>query len=249
VDRATVGAITETTYAVPHFFVDLHAPSSPVPVGFWRSVGDSHGIFMIETLVDELAERAGRDPLEFRLAHLEGDERGRTALERAATEAGWGGPLPEGWARGIASSFDDAVNRRTYVAMVADISSDRDRLRIERIVAAVDCGVVVNPNVVTAQIEGSVSFALSTVLRNRITLEDGAVAQSNFHDFEPTRLREMPPVEVHLIASDAHPAGIGEAGVAPVAPAIANAVAALTGRRLRSLPLPLHEVGLAGETP
>lgn len=247
VDRASVGAITETTYAVPDFFVDLHAPSSPVTVGFWRSVGDSHGIFMIETLMDELAERAGRDPLEFRLSHLRDDERGRATLERAATEAGWGEPLPEGWARGLASSFDDAVNRRTYVAMVVDVSSAGGRLRVERIVAAVDCGVVVNPNVVTAQIEGSVSFALSTVLRNRITLEDGAVVQSNFHDFEPTRLREMPSVEVHLVSSDAHPAGIGEAGVGPVAPAVANAVAALTGRRMRSLPLPLHEVGLGGE--
>ncbi|MEJ2539191.1 MAG: xanthine dehydrogenase family protein molybdopterin-binding subunit [Gemmatimonadota bacterium] len=244
VDRASVGAITETTYTVPDLFVDVHAPTSPVPVGFWRSVGDSHGIFMIETLMDELAERAGRDPLEFRLAQLGGDARARATLERAAREAGWGDPVPEGWARGLASSFDDTVNRRTYVAMVVDVSSDQGRLRVERVVAAVDCGVVVNPNVVSAQIEGSVSFALSTVLRNEITLADGAVVQSNFHDFEPTRLREMPPVEVHFIASDAHPAGIGEAGVAPVAPAVTNAVAALTGRRFRSLPLPLDEVGL-----
>jgi isoquinoline 1-oxidoreductase beta subunit len=245
VDRASAGGIVETTYAVPHFHVDLHAPTSPVPVGFWRSVGDGHTIFMIETLMDELAERAGRDPVEFRLAHLPDDERARAVLERAAAEGGWGEALPAGRARGVAISFDDAVNRRTYVALATEVSLEEGRLRIERVVAAVDCGVVVNPNVVAAQIEGSISFAVSTVLRNRITLRDGMVMQSNFHDFEPTRLAEMPRVEVHLVASDGPPSGIGEAGVAPLAPSVANAVAALTGRRFRSLPLPLDELSTA----
>jgi isoquinoline 1-oxidoreductase beta subunit len=242
VDRASAGGIMETTYTVPDFRVDLHAPSSPVTVGFWRSVGDGHTIFMIETLMDELAERAGRDPVEFRLAHLPDDPRARAVLERAAREGGWGEPPPRGRARGVATSFDDVSDRRTYVALTAEVRLDEERLRIERVVAAVDCGVVINPNIVAAQIEGSISFAVSTVLRNQITLRDGAVVQSNFHDFEPTRLAEMPEVEVHFVDSDGPPSGIGEAGVAPLAPAVANAVAVLTGRRFRSLPLPLHEL-------
>lgn len=242
VDRATAGGIQETTYAVPHLRVDIHAPTSPVPVGFWRSVGDGHTIFMIETLMDELAERAGRDPVEFRLAHLPDDARARAVLEKATREAGWGTTLPEGRARGVATSFDDVSDRRTYVALVAEVRIEEERLHIERVVAAVDCGIVINPNVVAAQIEGSISFAVSTVLRNRITLRDGAVVQSNFHDFEPTRFVEMPEVEVHFVPSEGPPSGIGEAGVAPLAPAVANAVAALTGRRFRALPLPLDEL-------
>ena len=236
-DRGAIGGIAETPYRIPSFRVEAHSPRSPVPVGFWRSVADQHSGFVLETLVDELAHRAGRDPLEYRLAHLPDDPRQRAVLERAAAEAGWGETLPEGRGRGVAAIFDDAVRRRTYVAMVAEVSRTGDRLRVERIVAAVDCGVVINPNVVRAQIEGSVSFALSTVLRNEITLRDGLVEQSNFHDFEPTRLAEMPRVEVHLIASEEPPSGIGEAGVAPVAPAVANAVSAVTGHRFRSLPL------------
>ena len=192
--------------------------------------------------MDELAERAGRDPVEFRLAHLPDDPRARAVLERAAREGGWGEPPPRGRARGVATSFDDVSDRRTYVALTAEVRLDEERLRIERVVAAVDCGVVINPNIVAAQIEGSISFAVSTVLRNQITLRDGAVVQSNFHDFEPTRLAEMPEVEVHFVDSDGPPSGIGEAGVAPLAPAVANAVAVLTGRRFRSLPLPLHEL-------
>jgi isoquinoline 1-oxidoreductase beta subunit len=143
----------------------------------------------------------------------------------------------------VAAIFDDAVRRRTYVAMVAEVSWAEDRLRVERIVAAVDCGVVINPNIVRAQIEGAVSFALSTVFRNEIRLRDGIVAQSNFHDFEPTRLAEMPRVEVHLLSSDAPPSGIGEAGVAPVAPAVANAAFAVSGRRFRTLPLDRASTG------
>ncbi len=243
VDRATAGGIMETTYAVPDLRVDVHAPTSPVPVGFWRSVGDGHTIFMIETLLDELAERSGRDAVEFRLTHLREDARAQAVLERAAEAIGWWGGPPGGRAYGVASSFDDVSGRRTYVSMIAEVGLDVGRLDIHRIVAAVDCGVVINPNIVAAQIEGSVAFAVSTVLRNEITLRDGFVVQSNFHDFEPTRLAEMPQVEVHFVSSDTPPSGIGEAGVAPVAPAVANAVAALTGRRFRALPLPLHELG------
>ena len=242
-DRGAVGGIVETPYRIPNYRVEAHSPRSPVPVGFWRSVADQHSGFILETLMDELAHRAGRDPLEYRLAHLPDDPRQRAVLERVAAEAGWGEPLPRGRGRGVAAIFDDAVRRRTYVAMVAEVSWAEDRLRVERIVAAVDCGVVINPNIVRAQIEGAVSFALSTVFRNEIRLRDGIVAQSNFHDFEPTRLAEMPRVEVHLLSSDAPPSGIGEAGVAPVAPAVANAAFAVSGRRFRTLPLDRASTG------
>lgn len=137
--------------------------------------------------------------------------------------------------------FDDIMKSwpRTYIAMVAEVTVDGGTIRVDRIVAAVDCGVVVNPDIVVTQIEGAVSFAISTVLRSQITLHEGAVEQSNFHDYQPTRMSDMPEVEVHLVASDGPPSGVGEVGVSPVAPAVANAVFDATGRRLRKLPLVL----------
>jgi isoquinoline 1-oxidoreductase beta subunit len=156
-------------------------------------------------------------------------------LRLATQKAGWGGPQPQGQGRGVA--YHQSFNTR--VAMVAEVSATYTAIKVDRIVAAVDCGVAINPDIVTAQIEGAIGFALSTVLRNQVTLNKGAVEQQNFDDYEPTRMREMPKVEVHIVESTAAPSGIGEPGVPPVAPAIGNAIFAATGKRLRSLPLAL----------
>lgn len=237
VDRATVGGIVETSYALPDMRVEAQSPVSPVPVCFWRSVGDGHNGFVLETLMDELAEMAGQDPLAFRLAHLEGNPRQQNVLNEAARLSGWGNDLAANRGRGIACIFDDMRKKRTYVALVAEVTAHDRSVSVDRVVAAVDCGLVINPSIVVSQIEGSIGFALSTVLGNEITLDNGRVVQSNFHDYEPARMMDMPDVEVHLLPSDNPASGVGEAAVAPLAPAVANALFAATGQRLKSLPL------------
>lgn len=237
VDRGSVGSIVETSYALPNLRVEAHTPSTPIPVGFWRSVGDGHVGFVLETVMDELAHAAGRDPLEFRLSHLSDDPLQRRVLEVAAREAGWGESLPEGRGRGIAGLFDAIFEHRTYVAMVTDVTVDERGLRVDRVVCALDCGIVINPQIVEAQIQGAISFALSTAFRSEITLEDGYVQQSNFNDYHVTRMSEMPEVEVHLLSDDRSPSGVGEAAVAPLAPSVGNALFDATGRRIRHLPL------------
>jgi isoquinoline 1-oxidoreductase beta subunit len=193
----------------------------------------------METVIDELAHLAGRDPVAFRLDLLRQHPRDAAVLRLAAEKGGWGQSLPHGRGRGVAvhQSFN------TRVAMVAEVTVARGALKVDRIVAAVDCGVAVNPDIVAAQIEGAVGFALSAVLRNQITLTNGVVDQGNFHDYQPTRMSEMPRVEVHIVRSEAPPTGIGEPGVPPLGPAIGNAVFATTGKRLRSLPLDQKALG------
>lgn len=235
VDRSSVEGVADSPYAIADLEVDLHTVTSPVPVLWWRSVGHSHSAHVVETVVDELAALAKKDPVAFRMALLERDPRARVVLKLAADKAGWGKPLPQGRGRGVAYHFSFG----TRVAMVADVTVKGKRLRVDRIVAAVDCGVAINPDVVTAQIEGAIGFALSAVLRNRITLNGGVVEQSNFDDYEPTRISEMPAVEVHIVKSLEAPSGIGEPGVPPLAPAIGNAVFAATGKRMRELPFEL----------
>jgi isoquinoline 1-oxidoreductase beta subunit len=189
----------------------------------------------MEVFVDELARAAGQDPVAYRLALLTGAPREAAVLRLAAEKAGWGRTMPRGRGQGVAvhKSFG------TYVAMVADVAVEGSGLKVERIVAAVDCGIAVNPDVIRAQVEGAVGFALSSVLRNRITLQDGAVQEANFDAYEPTRMSEMPLVEVHIVPSTEAPSGIGEPGVPVLGPAVANAAFAATGKRLRSLPLDL----------
>lgn len=237
VNRSSVGGVIETTYDIPDFKVGSHTPASPVPVCFWRSVGDGHNGFVMETVMDELAALAGQDPLDFRLAHLSGDARKQRVLTTAAERAGWGTPTADGKGRGVACMFDDMRRKRTYVALVADVTATDTMLRVDRVVAAVDCGIVINPNIVISQIEGSIGFALSTVLGNEITLDKGRVEQSNFDDYAPARMTDMPEIKVHLLPSDRPASGVGEAAVAPLAPAVGNAVFAATGHRARSLPL------------
>lgn len=232
VDRGSVEGLIDTPYDLPDFLVEVHYGQSAVPVLWWRSVGHSHTAHVVETMLDELARRAGRDPLAFRRGLLASEPRLLGVLELAARKAGWGRPMAKGRGRGIACH----TTFGTPVAMVAEVTVARGAFKVDRIVCAVDCGVAVNPDVIEAQVEGSVGFALSSVLRNKITLRKGVVEQSNFDDYNPTRFSEMPKVEVHIVKSLQAPTGIGEPAVPPLAPAIGNALAAATGKRLYSLP-------------
>jgi isoquinoline 1-oxidoreductase beta subunit len=232
-DSATEG-IANLPYGIPNLLVDCIQPDWPTPLGFWRSVGSSQNGFLVESFIDELAWAAGKDPLEYRRAMLAAKPRHLAVLERAAREAHWGEPLPAGRGRGIAmmESFN------SYVAEVAEVSLNPDRtVRVHRVVAAVDCGTVVNPDIVRAQVESAIVYGLTAALHGQITVEKGRVVQSNFHDYPLLRMREMPVVEVHLIDSTDKPTGIGEPATPPIAPAVANAVYALTKQRMRRLPL------------
>ncbi|MFL5300979.1 MAG: molybdopterin cofactor-binding domain-containing protein, partial [Anaeromyxobacteraceae bacterium] len=237
IDGVSVEGVVDSPYLerVPSRRITLHSPRNPVPVLWWRSVGHTHTAFAMEGMIDELAHAARRDPLAYRLALLGPGSRHGKALQLAADKAGWGRRPPAGRARGLAvhASFG------SIVAEVAEVSVEKGRLRVHRVTCAVDCGLAVNPLAIEAQVQGSVAFGLGPVLRSAITLERGRVKQSNFDDYEVLRLDDMPEVTVHLVASGERMGGIGEPATAPIAPAVANAVFALTGKRLRSLPLRL----------
>jgi len=215
--------------------VDLHSPKSPIPVLWWRSVGHSHTGFVVESFVDELAHAAKKDPLEYRRALLPADSRERRALDLAAAKFGWGKPLPKGHAAGLAvhQSFG------SYVAQIAEVSVDAKNkaIKVHRVVCAIDCGPVVNPLTVEAQMQSGIAYGLSAALHGEITFKDGKVQQNNFNDYPVLRLNEMPKVEVHIVPSTDKMGGVGEPGVPPIAPAVANAVFAASGQRLRQLPL------------
>jgi isoquinoline 1-oxidoreductase subunit beta len=239
IDATSVEGAVDLPYAIPNVQVDLHTTDVGVPTLWWRSVGHSHTAFVVESFLDELAHAAGADPYELRRRLLRDKPRHLGVLERAARAAGWGEPPPQGRARGLAvhHSFD------SYVASVAEVSIEDGRPRAHRFTCAVDCGRVVNPDIVKAQIEGAVGFALTATLYGAITLRDGRVEQSNFHDYRMLRIPEMPAVDVHVIESDEPSTGIGEPGVPPVAPAVCNALFALTGKRLRRLPVRTEDLG------
>jgi isoquinoline 1-oxidoreductase beta subunit len=236
-DETAVEGADSLPYGVPNLAVDLIRHETGVPVSFWRSVGHSHSAFATESFVDEAAHAAGQDPVAFRRELLKYQHRHRWVLELAAEKAGWGTPLPEGRFRGVAvhKSFG------SYVAAVAEVSVEGATIRVHRIVMAADCGRVVNPNLVEAQLEGSAVFGLSAALKQRITFENGRVQQRNFNDFELLRMHESPRIEAHIRHNEAAPTGIGEPGVPVIAPAVANAVFAATGKRLRDLPLTLEQ--------
>ncbi len=232
-DDNTVDGVSNLPYDIPNVSVAAVNASFAVPLGFWRSVGASHNGFMLESFMDELALAAGQDPVTFRRALLGKKPRHRAVLDLVAEKSGWGSAAPEGRGRGVAilESFS------TIVAEVAEVSLNPDRtVRVNRVVAAVDCGTVVNPDIVTAQVEGAVVYGLSAALYGEITVDKGRVVQSNFHDYPLLRMREMPVVEVHLVPSSEPPTGIGEPGTPPIAAAVANAVYALTRQRIRQLP-------------
>jgi isoquinoline 1-oxidoreductase subunit beta len=239
IDRTSVEGAANLPYAIPNMLVDLHTPVDiGVTVQWWRSVGSTHTAYSTETFLDEVASAAGQDPVAFRLALLDKHPRHAGVLKLAAEKAGWGKPLSTGASgekRGRGVAVHEAF--RTYVAQVAEVTVKADgTVKVDRVVCAVDCGLVVNPDNVRSQVEGSVGFALSAALHGAITLKDGMVEQSNFHDYASIRINEMPAVEVYLMPSAEKPTGIGEPAVPPLAPAVANAIAAATGKRVYRLP-------------
>jgi len=226
-------------YGIPNLQVDLHSPKIGVPVQWWRSVGHSHTGFSVEAFLDEVAHAGGKDPYELRRKLLANQPRMLAVLELAAQKANWGAKLPPGVGRGIAGhfSFD------SYVAQVVEASVAKDGgVRVHRVVCAVDCGTVINPDTVKAQMEGGIVFGLTAALKTEITLKAGKVEQSNFHDYQMLRIFESPKIEVYIVPSSANPTGVGEPGVPPVAPALTNAIFAITGKRIRRLPIRANDL-------
>ncbi len=234
-DETAVEGTDHIPYAVPNLSVEFVEQEPGVPVGFWRSVGHSHSAFAVEGFVDELAHAAGKDPYLFRRDLLRGAPRHRAVLELAAARAGWDRPPPPGRFRGIAqhASFG------SHTAAVAEVEVQGREIRVRRVVVAFDCGRVVNPNLVSGQLESAVVFGLSAALKQEITFARGRVRQGNFDDYPLLPFDECPAIETHLVPSEEPPSGVGEPGVPPIAPAVANAVFAATGKRLRALPLAL----------
>jgi len=238
IDSVSVEGVVDSPYleGIPTSRVLLHSPRNPVTVLWWRSVGHSHSAFAVESMLDELAWAAARDPLEFRSALLARKPRHLRALKTAAEKAGWGTAPTAGRARGLA--MHEAFG--SIVAQAAEVSVDEDKqIHVHKVACAVDCGTAVNPLGIEAQMQGAIAFGLSAVLLSELTITQGQLEQSNFHDYRVLRLPDMPQVSVQVLESDAKMGGIGEPGVAPIAAAVANAVFALTKKRLRSLPLRL----------
>lgn len=233
-DESSFEGAHNLPYAFPNFQCDWVRKDTGVPVGFWRSVGSSHTAFSTECFLDEVAFAAGKDPVAFRLSMLEKHPRHAAVLKLAAEKAGWGKPAEAGIFRGVAvhESFG------SYVAQVAEVSVAKDgKVRVHRVVCAIDCGQVVNPNTVAAQMEGGIVYGLTAALYGEITIKDGRVQQKNFTDQKVLRMNEMPKVEVYIVPSTENHGGVGEPGTPPIAPAVVNAIFAATGKRLRCLPI------------
>ncbi|HMG20180.1 MAG TPA: molybdopterin cofactor-binding domain-containing protein, partial [Kofleriaceae bacterium] len=237
IDPTSVEGLADSPYleSTGAVRVSLHSPRTAIPVLWWRSVGNTHTSFAMESMIDEAAHASGQDPLAYRLGLLKEKPRHAAALNLAAEKAGWSTPPAAGRARGLAvhESFG------SIVAHCAEVSVDQGRIRVHSVTSAVDCGLAVNPLAVEAQVQGSIAYGLSAALYGKLTLVGGAVQESNFHDYPVIRMFDMPKVSVHIIQSKAKMGGIGEPATAPIAPAVANAVFALTKQRLRTLPLKL----------
>jgi isoquinoline 1-oxidoreductase beta subunit len=230
----TEGAI-DLVYGLPNMLVEYVRVEPPgIPTAFWRSVGPSHNVFVTESFMDELAAAAKQDAVAYRLALLDKAPRAKAVLALAAQKAGWGQPLPKG--RGCGVSLQHVF--ATYMAMVADVEVANDgSVRVRRVVCAVDCGTVVNPDTVRAQIQSAIMFGITAALYGEITLKDGRVEQTNFDTYRILRMNEAPAVEVHIVENFEPPGGMGEAGTSAIVPAISNAIYAATGKRLRKLPV------------
>ena len=235
VDATSVEGVADSPYikAIADHHVSLHTVKASIPVLWWRSVGHSHSAFAMESLIDELAHAAGKDPLEYRRVLLKDHPRHLAALNLAAEKANWGEALPTGVFRGVAvhESFG------SYVAQVAEVSVTNGAVKVHRVVCAIDCGLSVNPDSLVAQMESSVSYGLGAAMQSEITFKYGMVQQSNFNDYKVMRMSDMPKVEVHIVASTEKMGGVGEPAVPPIAPAVTNAIFAATGKRIRSLPI------------
>jgi isoquinoline 1-oxidoreductase subunit beta len=233
VDPSSAEGISDLPYAIPNLHVELHSPTNAVPIQWWRSVGHSHTAFAANSFLDELAVAGQKDPLELRRMLLQDKPRHRAVLDVVAEKSGWGSPPPAGRFRGVAlqESFG------SIVAQVAEVSVEGANVRVHRVWCAVDCGFAVNPDQVDAQMQSAIVFGLSAALRGEITLQDGRVQQSNFDDYAPLRMKEMPLVETHIVPSNGPMGGIGEPGTPCIAPAVCNAIFAATGKRIRKLPI------------
>ena len=237
IDGTSIEGAANSPYlqAIADHQVILHSPEAPIPVLWWRSVGHSHTAFVVESFIDELAHAAKKDPVDFRRELLPQGGRHRRVLDTAAEAFGWGKPLPKGHAAGVAvhESFE------SFVAQIAEVSVEQGRIRVHRVVCAIDCGPAINPDGVEAQMQSGIVYGLTAALHGEITFKDGRVEQSNFHDYPVLRMSEMPKIDVHIVKSTDKMGGAGEPGTPPIAPAVANALFALTGTRLRRLPLRL----------
>jgi isoquinoline 1-oxidoreductase beta subunit len=244
-ETSEVGGAEQMPYAIPNVRLDYTAVASSVPPLWWRSVEHSFNGFVVESFIDELAAAAGKDPVAFRRdllvkptnwkAKNEEDPdpaRLRGVLDLAAEKIGWGKPLPKGKGRGIATYFSFG----SYIAEAAEVSVNGNGFKIERMVAAIDCGQIVNPESIRAQAESAIIYGLSAALKNQITIKDGAVVETNFDGYDPLRINEAPPIEVYIAKSKEEPGGMGEPALPPAAPAVANAIFAASGQRLRKLP-------------
>jgi isoquinoline 1-oxidoreductase beta subunit len=233
IDPTSIEGALHVPYAIPNRRVGLTTTDVRIPVLWWRSVGSTHNAYVVETFLDELAEAAGQDPLEYRLAMMADSPRHAGVLRLAAEKAGWGSPVPEGRARGIAL----AESFQTYVAQVAEVSVGEGGVRVHKVVCAVDCGVPINPVNIRAQMEGGIGFGLGAIMAEELTLTGGEFDQANYDTYTPLRIDAMPDIEVHIVPSSERPTGVGEPGVPPVGPAVANAIYAATGKRVRVLPI------------
>jgi isoquinoline 1-oxidoreductase subunit beta len=230
---STEGAI-DLVYDLPNFHVEFVRVEPPgIPTAFWRSVGPSHNVFVAESFIDELAFAAKQDPVAYRRALLDKSPRARAVLDLAAEKAGWGQKLPERVGRGV--SLQNVFG--SYMAQVAEVEVAKDgTVRVRRVVCAIDCGTVVNPDTVQAQVQSGVTFGATAALHGEITLKNGRVEQTNFDTYQMIRMNEAPAVEVHVVKSSEPPGGLGENGTSAIVPAVANAIFAATGRRLRKMP-------------
>jgi isoquinoline 1-oxidoreductase beta subunit len=231
---STEGAI-DLVYALPNFHVEYVRVEPPgIPTAFWRSVGPSHNVFVTEGFMDELAVAAKQDPIAYRLALLDKSPRAKAVLTLAAENSGWGQPLPQRMGRGVSLQFVFG----TYMAQVAEVEVAKDgTVRVRRVVCAVDCGTVVNPDTVRAQIQSAIIFGITATLYGEISLKNGRVEQTNFDSYQVLRMDEAPEIEVHIVQNSEPPGGMGECGTSAIVPAVANAIFAATGKRLRKMPV------------
>ena len=234
-DLDAVEGAAEPPYSIPNIRVDFvrQEPPTGLRTAFWRGVGPTHNIFVVESFIDELAAAARKDPFEYRRALLDRAPRARAVLELVAEQAGWGKPLSSGSGRGISLLYAFG----SYIAQVAEVAVSQGEVRVSRVVCAVDCGTIVNPDIVKAQMESGIIFGITAALWGEITVKNGRVEQHNFNDYRALRLREAPVIEVHLVQSAEAPGGVGEPGTSAVMPAITNAIYAATGKRIRILPV------------